>query len=176
MNLIILYGPPASGKYTIAKALSEKTGYKLFHNHLTIDLLRSVLPFGTDRFFELSQEMRLTIMEEAAIQNVPGVIFTFVYEKNTDDEFIKILIKTMTKHKINLFFFQIYCDKNELLKRVKEESRKAFHKIKTEEELTRYLAQGELTAAIEFVVSHRIDTTNQSVHASVAQISQIIDM
>jgi adenylate kinase family enzyme len=89
MKLIVLYGPPAAGKYTIAKALAEKTGYKLFHNHLTVDLLKSVLEYGTPDFFRLSQKMRLEIFEEAAKQNVPGIIFTFVYQKDVDDDFIK---------------------------------------------------------------------------------------
>lgn len=53
MKLIVLYGPPAAGKYTIAKAVAEKTGYKLFHNHLTVDLLKSVFEFGTPDFFGL---------------------------------------------------------------------------------------------------------------------------
>ena len=45
MKLIVLYGPPAAGKYTIAKAVAEKTGYKLFHNYLTVDLLKSVIRY-----------------------------------------------------------------------------------------------------------------------------------
>jgi len=37
--LLVLYGPAASGKYTIAKELAAITGWSLFHNHLTVDLL-----------------------------------------------------------------------------------------------------------------------------------------
>ncbi|MEO1956129.1 MAG: AAA family ATPase, partial [Gammaproteobacteria bacterium] len=37
MKVIFLYGPPASGKLTIAKKLADKTGISLFHNHLTFD-------------------------------------------------------------------------------------------------------------------------------------------
>ena len=32
MNLIFIYGPPAAGKLTVAKALSEINGYKLFRS------------------------------------------------------------------------------------------------------------------------------------------------
>jgi hypothetical protein len=36
-TLVYIYGPPASGKLTIAGRLSELTGIPLFHNHLTVN-------------------------------------------------------------------------------------------------------------------------------------------
>lgn len=42
MKFIMLYGPPASGKLTIAKELQSLSGYNLFHNHLLVDLLDAV--------------------------------------------------------------------------------------------------------------------------------------
>ena len=50
MRLVFLYGPPAVGKLTVAKALARLTGYKVFHNHLTIDLVASILDWGTGPF------------------------------------------------------------------------------------------------------------------------------
>jgi replication-associated recombination protein RarA len=49
MNLIFLYGPPGVGKLTVAQELAGMTGYKLFHNHLTVDLVYAVFDFGTSR-------------------------------------------------------------------------------------------------------------------------------
>jgi adenylate kinase family enzyme len=42
MKLIFIYGPPASGKLTIAEILSERTGIPLFHNHLSRDLVKDI--------------------------------------------------------------------------------------------------------------------------------------
>jgi hypothetical protein len=50
MRLIFLYGLPATGKHTVAQYLAALTGYKLFHNHLAVDLLLSVFDFGTQPF------------------------------------------------------------------------------------------------------------------------------
>lgn len=36
MKLMFIYGPPAAGKLTVAKALCAHTGFKLFHNHLAL--------------------------------------------------------------------------------------------------------------------------------------------
>jgi dephospho-CoA kinase len=174
MKLIVLYGPPASGKYTVAKALAEKTGFKLFHNHLTVDLLKSVLPFGTPQFFQLSQKIRLEIFEEAAKQKISGIIFTFVYEKNTDDPFIQRTIDVVKSNGGEIVFVQIYCEKEELLKRVKEESRKQFQKVKSEEGLVGMLESGEMMATIPFVESSKIDNTNLSVDETIAKAMDLI--
>lgn len=39
MKLIIIFGPQASGKMTIGHELEKLTELKLFHNHMTIELL-----------------------------------------------------------------------------------------------------------------------------------------
>jgi shikimate kinase len=175
MKLIVLYGPPAAGKYTIAKAVAEKTGYKLFHNHLTVDLLKSVFEWGTPDFFRLSQKMRLDIFEQAAKENIPGVIFTFVYEKPTDDGFIKQLLERVESNGGKVIFIQIYCDKEGLLKRVKEESRKQFQKVKSEEGLLKTLADGEQMSSIDFVNSTKIDSSNLSAEDTVSKVLSIVE-
>lgn len=175
MKLIILYGPPASGKYTIAKLLAEKTGYKLFHNHLTVDLLKSIFTFGTPEFIALSEKIRLDIFEEAARQNIPGIIFTFVYEKDTvDDNFIKKILEKVNKYGGEAKFVQIYCEKEVLLKRVKEESRKEFKKINSEEGLLKILEEWDSLSPIPFVKSIRIDNTNLSVEETFKKVLDAI--
>ena len=36
-NLVVLFGPPASGKVAIGDELATLTGCRFFHNHLTVD-------------------------------------------------------------------------------------------------------------------------------------------
>ena len=36
MKLIIIHGPPAAGKLTTANEIAAATGFKVFHNHLSI--------------------------------------------------------------------------------------------------------------------------------------------
>lgn len=105
MKLIIIYGPPASGKLTIANKVAEKTGYKLFHNHLTVDLLKNILEFGTKEFFEVNQKIKLDILEAAAKQEVDGIIYTFVYDRTTDNPFIDKLKVIAERQNIAIKFF-----------------------------------------------------------------------
>jgi replication-associated recombination protein RarA len=46
MKLLFLYGPPAVGKLTVAREVSALTGYRLFHNHLTVNLTLAVFDFA----------------------------------------------------------------------------------------------------------------------------------
>jgi tRNA uridine 5-carbamoylmethylation protein Kti12 len=63
MKLIFLHGPPASGKFTIARALQASHGVLNFRNHLTIDVAKSLFDFGTDEFWALTHQLRRTALE-----------------------------------------------------------------------------------------------------------------
>ena len=73
--LVYLYGPPAVGKLTVATELQGLTGFRLFHNHLTVNAVRSVFDFGTAPFREVVHRVRLDVLETAARNDI-NVIFT----------------------------------------------------------------------------------------------------
>lgn len=162
MKLIFIYGPPATGKLTVAKELAKLTKYNIFHNHLTVDLVGSVFKFGTKTFFNLNDKFRMDIFEAAAKENINGIIFTFCYAHPQDEDFIKNIKKRIEKYNGKVDFVQLYCEKSELRKRVKEASRKNFDKIKTIKTLNTTLKKHELFTQIPFVKSLRIDNTSIS--------------
>ncbi len=48
MQLVFLYGPPGVGKYTIGLELAARTGFRLLHNHLTVNLVSAVFERDSD--------------------------------------------------------------------------------------------------------------------------------
>jgi hypothetical protein len=70
MKLILLYGPPAVGKLTIAKEIARLTGFKVFHAHLTVDLVASIFPRGTPAYLKLVWDIRFAVFAEAARRGV----------------------------------------------------------------------------------------------------------
>lgn len=162
MKLIFIYGPPATGKLTVAKELAKLTNFKIFHNHLTVDLVGSVLKFGTKTFFDLSSRFRMEMFEATAKENINGLIFTFCYAHPEDDKFVKDVKKRVKKYGGKVDFVQLYCEKAELRTRVKEASRENFDKIKTKKGLDVTLKKGDLFTPIPFVKSLQIDNTNVS--------------
>jgi hypothetical protein len=76
VNLLFLHGPPAAGKYTIARAVSDATGLPLFHNHLIVDAVHAVFPFGSPGFVALRERFWLDVIRAAVAEN-RSLIFTF---------------------------------------------------------------------------------------------------
>jgi hypothetical protein len=66
LRLIFLHGLPGVGKLTVARELARLTGYKLFHNHLAVDLVESVFEFGSWPFVELREMIWLALFSRAA--------------------------------------------------------------------------------------------------------------
>jgi hypothetical protein len=46
MKLLFLHGAPAAGKLTVAKAVLQLVPGRLFDNHASIDLARTLFDFG----------------------------------------------------------------------------------------------------------------------------------
>lgn len=67
-QLLFLYGAPAVGKLTIAREISELAGLPVFHNHLVVDAVSSVFPFGSAPFIRLREMMWLEMFREAAAE------------------------------------------------------------------------------------------------------------
>ena len=79
MNLIIVFGPPAAGKMTVGQELAKLTGYKLLHNHMTIDLVTELFDFGTPQFKRLVPAFRQMLVAEAAGSELSGSLRLLLY-------------------------------------------------------------------------------------------------
>ena len=90
MRFVVLFGPPAVGKMTVGYELAKLTGFRLFHNHMTIDLVLNFFDFGTPPFTRLVNEFRTRVFEEVAASGLPGLIFTYVWalDHPGDKEFV----------------------------------------------------------------------------------------
>ncbi len=75
MKLVVIFGPPAVGKMAVGRELAKLTGFKLFHNHMTIELVIEFFDYGTPKFNILNQEFRRRIFEEVASSDLPGYDF-----------------------------------------------------------------------------------------------------
>lgn len=162
MKLIFIYGPPASGKLATAKELSKLTGYRVFHNHMSFDLVSSVFKFGDTIFLELMEKIRIMMFEAALKENLEGLIFTFAYANPEDDDFIKRVIELIKRYSSQIYLVQIFCDEKTLYKRVTNESRKKFGKIATKKELHKVIKKWNLFSKISFQDSLAIDNTKIS--------------
>jgi hypothetical protein len=146
MRLIFLYGLPATGKLTVARELAALTGYKLFHNHLVVDLLLSVFEFGSELFVTLREQIWLSVLESAFESGLPGVIFTFAPEKTVRAEFIPQLVASITVRGCVVEFVELTCPLDELKRRMVNPSRLEYGKLASVELFEQLLSSGVFDA------------------------------
>ncbi|HEV7473403.1 MAG TPA: AAA family ATPase [Pyrinomonadaceae bacterium] len=128
MKLIFLHGAPAVGKLTVAGELARLTGFRLFHNHLTVDLVSSLFPFGSEPFVRLREQIWLAAFAEAARSNV-SLIFTFNPERTVRERFIQKTIEIVEGAGGQAAFIELTCAEAELERRLENASRKEFGKL-----------------------------------------------
>jgi hypothetical protein len=119
MNFVVIFGPPAVGKMTVGYELAKVTGMKVFHNHMTIDLILEFFPYGSEKFNTLVSEFRQRILEEVAASDLPGLIFTYVWalDEPGDHEQIESYSEIFKKNGADVYFVELEADLEERLER-----------------------------------------------------------
>ena len=125
MKFIIIFGPQAVGKMTVGHELEKITGLKLFHNHMTIELVSPFFSYGTLSGKRLVNLFRKEIFEEVANSDLKGLIFTFIWAFNEKDDWNYIeKISNIFKNKGgSVYYVELEADTNERLRRNKTEHR-----------------------------------------------------
>ena len=144
MHLITLIGPPAVGKHTIAKLISSRTGYVLFHNHLTADLALSMLEYGAPGFFELMADLRLRCFKAGAQNKLRGMIFTCAYAFPHAKEFADAVDQIVTEHGGRSSYVRLTAELEALHSRVIAPERANYGKINDVEHLQRAIDEFNL--------------------------------
>ena len=169
MKLIFIYGPPAAGKLTVARELAALTGYKVFHNHLSIDCIEPIFDFGTPSFGKLIEIIRVETVAEAARENI-NLIYTFCYAKDKDDPHIEKIKNAVLGNGGEICFVLLVCDRAELENRVVQETRREFGKANNTMILNELLEKYDLFSPIPHCQSLCLDTTNLSPQEAAQQI------
>ncbi|HYH81309.1 MAG TPA: hypothetical protein VEX86_16010 [Longimicrobium sp.] len=146
MQLVFLHGPPAAGKFTIATEVAARTGWGVFHNHLTLDLARPFFPFGSEPFWALVRELRLAALRAAAERGAGTVLYTSCYDHPVDLGFYEEIEAILAASGGAVIPVYLQCDVAELERRVTGESRVAMGKVRTVEGLHAQLCRWNCVA------------------------------
>jgi hypothetical protein len=167
MHVVILYGPPAVGKLTVAQHLSLLTGYSILHNHLLIDLAIAVYGRGTETSRKLSKHIRKVIIEDTHTRGLPGLILTLVHSQ-ARETYIKTLVADVRSIGATAQLVHLSADQTSLERRVLEPSRLQFDKLTTVDGLRQKLAELKTPfAVIEGSLSINTDALSASEAATV---------
>ena len=107
-NLIVVSGPQAVGKMTVAEALRDKLRYHMMMNHDSIELSDRIFGFGTPAQKELNGAIRETVFALAVKHNV-DLIFTFVcaFDMPEDVAYLKNLEAQFTESGGTFYFVEL---------------------------------------------------------------------
>ncbi|MCB9679425.1 MAG: hypothetical protein H6737_30250 [Alphaproteobacteria bacterium] len=119
MDLLVLFGPPAAGKMTVGRAICARTRYRLFHNHMTIEPLLGLFPFGSPPYARLTRSFREQILEECLQQGEFDLVFTYVWglDLESDTAFVKRLADRVAAAGGTTRYAELACDLDERLAR-----------------------------------------------------------
>jgi len=117
-NLIIVSGPQAVGKMTVAESLRDKIGYSLMVNHDSIEVSDKIFERGSDAQKELNKLIRAGAFQTAIKYDV-DMIFTFVtaYDCKDDIEYLNGLRTMFEATGGNFYFVELSADLQTRLER-----------------------------------------------------------
>lgn len=174
MKLLLLYGPPAVGKLTVARELAARTGWRLFHNHLTVDLALAIYDFGTPGFIALREEIWLTVIRRALADGLPGLIFTFNPENSVPQRFIDALFAEISAAGSEIIAIELTAGEAELERRIDSASRRTMKKL-VEPSLYRELrARGVFSTPVLPAPALTLDTTLLAPADAAARIASFL--
>lgn len=125
MKFVLIFGPQAVGKMTVGQELAKISGLKLFHNHMTIEMVTPIFDFGTKEGQRLVSLFRKEIFEATAKSDLEGLIFTYVWAFNhpSDWNYVNEVCEIFESRGGTVYFVELEADLNERLERNKSPHR-----------------------------------------------------
>ena len=117
-NLIVVCGPQAVGKMTVAESLRDKLKYNMMMNHDSIEISDRIFGFGTPAQKEFNAYFRKKAFELAVKHNV-DLLFTYVcaFEMPQEKEYLESLSGMFEANGGNFYFVELSADLEKRLER-----------------------------------------------------------
>jgi hypothetical protein len=157
-TFLFIYGPPAVGKLTVAKSVvAVRPAFKLFHNHVVVDTVAALFPFGHRTYFDLVGRFRRELIEAAARHGLDLVItYAYALEDEAAVEGYSNLVRACGGQLLGV---QLTAPPDTLAERVSLRSRRAYGKLNDAALLRDVLARWDFSQRIPNAPTLSIDTT-----------------
>ena len=184
-RFIVIFGPPAVGKMAVGAELEVLTGVRLFHNHLSIEPVLRLFPFGSPPFVRLVEQFRRRIFEEVAASDLPGLAFTFVWDLDAegDRRFLEDACAIFATRGFEIAFVELAADLTTRLERNRSpqrlEQKPSMRDVARSEETLRTLERHRLNSDGAIPLPHRhlrIDNTDRSPRAVAEEIASALGL
>ncbi len=125
MKLVVICGPHAVGKMTVGQALAAQTGLKLFHNHMTIDVVSGLFENMPAERSRLTNLFREEVFRAFAGSSEYGMIFTYMwaFDQQDDWDYINHVESLFRSHGAEVYYVELCADYDLRIERNKTENR-----------------------------------------------------
>jgi shikimate kinase len=165
---ILIYGPPAAGKLTVARGIADRFGFRLLDNHVVGDAALRLFTFADPQLEPLVQTLRATLFQAAAESGIDVV--STLSTPISDETYLQRLTETCKGHGSAMTIVQLVAERAVLERRVAEPSRKGTNKLQRPAHLGRLLDELDLSSTFAGT-NLTIDNTDLSVDAVVQLIA-----
>jgi hypothetical protein len=173
-QIVLLFGRPGVGKFTVGRALAAETGFRLLHNHAVVDLVEALFAFGTPAFVALRERLWLEAVDAALAANMPGLILTFAPERTVPQSFLDELRAHTVSGGGTLRFVELHCAPAELDRRLEGKSREHFGKLRDAKRYHELEAAGVFTHPIMPPAEIVVETTDVTPAEAARQIAALL--
>lgn len=147
MKCIVIFGPSAVGKTTVGRELASRIGFRLFHNHMVIELVHNFFTWTDNEFWRLVGDIRARIFQEIRDSKIAGVVFTYVWALDQDEDHDELMryIAALGVTLESVFFVELAAEQKERLVRNRHPLRLAEKRTKQNtQESEKFLLDSEM--------------------------------
>lgn len=125
MKFVIIFGPHAVGKMTVGQELEKLTGLKLFHNHMTIDIVSDLFENMQEERSRLINLFRKEIFEAYSKSDEYGMIFTYMWALDCKEDwnYINEVENLFESRGAEIYYVELEANYDLRLERNKTENR-----------------------------------------------------
>lgn len=122
MKLLVILGSGAVGKMTVGQELAKITDLRLFHNHMSIELVLDV--FGSINGSAITK-IREAVFEEFVKTDHYGLIFTYMlaFDVQSDWDYLNHLVDIFKKKNAEIYYAELVASQEVRLQRNATENR-----------------------------------------------------
>lgn len=162
MELIVVYGPPAVGKLTVAHELAKRTSARLLDILPVATTVTQAIGQNNPQFTPLVYSLQLQILNAAMRFGTQDIIatVTFTVSSKADVALLQTIAEAGKAHNVTVQFIYLTARKRVLLERVQQESRRAAGKTTDPQFLQNYIDQNDVGKPAPGLPGITINTTH----------------
>ncbi len=175
MQVCFIFGPTASGKLTVAREVANLTGFKLFPDHLAVDLVNAVFDSNMRPYIRIREWAWTEVLREAVHVN-RSLVFTFTPQATIRTSFISHACVVIERLGGDLVFAELTCPEAEIERRLANPDRKALNKISSVEAYRKVRDQGAFLVPPMPTAAVKIDTSQCTPAEAATRIVNVLDV